>query len=126
MLPFAYKDIFDDSFRNDKKHEKRRNLYGEYHGYEDGIFELYHKEYAANLDYIEEIFAYEKRIRQEEIERLDAAMQELTEIQRRRLQMRYYEKLDVHQIAMKEQRSRSAVKKSIKDALKKIQDYFSK
>jgi len=70
MLPFAYKDIFDDSFRNDKKHEKRHNLYGEYHGYEDGIFEVHHREYADNLDYIEEIFAYEKRIRQEEIERL--------------------------------------------------------
>jgi len=51
-------------------------------------------------------------------------MQELTEIQRRRLQMRYYERLDVHQIAMKEQRSRSAVKKSIKDALKKNKIIF--
>lgn len=113
-------------FHKDHTHGWYRISYGEYHGYEDGIFEGHHREYADNLDYIEEIFVYEKRIRQKEIEILDATMQELTEIQRRYLQMRYYERLDVHQIAMKEQRSRSAVKKSIKDALKKIQNYFSK
>lgn len=56
MLPLDYKDVFNDSFRNEKKHQQRQYLYGEFHGYKDGVFELHHKEYANRLDYIEEIF----------------------------------------------------------------------
>lgn len=66
--------VFNEAFRNEKKHERRNCLYGEFHEYEDGVFELHHKECANSLDYIEEVFAYEKKIRQEEIKRLDEAM----------------------------------------------------
>lgn len=124
MLPLACQEAFDESFRNDKKHEGRYRLHGEYHGYEDGVFELHHDEYAAYLNYLEEIFAYEKKKRQEEIERLEVAMKELTEIQRRRIKMYFYDRLDYHQIAKKEKRSRTAIRDSIHLALKKIQKFF--
>lgn len=124
LLPLGYKEVFNEAFRNEKKHERRNRLYGEFHGYEDGVFELYHKECANSLDYIEEVFAYEKKMRQEEIKRLDEAMKKLTEIQRRRLRMYYYDNLDFHQIARKEHRSRNAIRDSIRLALKKIQKFF--
>lgn len=124
MLPLDYKDVFNDSFRNEKKHQQRQYLYGESYGYKEGIFELHHKEYANRLDYIEEIFEYEKQVRQEEIRRLDEAMKKLTEIQCRRLRMYYFDNLDFHQIAKKENRSRNAIRDSIRLALKKIQKFF--
>lgn len=124
MMPLDYVEVFNDFFRNEKKHERRQRLYGEVHGYEDGAFELHHKEYADRLDYIEEIFAYEKKVREEEIKRLEEAMEKLTEIQRRRVHMYYYDRLDLEQIAKRENRSGNAIRKSIKLALKKIQNFF--
>lgn len=86
------------------------------------LFQVYdfREEYGNSPDYIEEVFAYEKKMRQEEIKRLDEAMKKLTEIQRRRLHMYYYDNLDFHQIARKEHRSRNTVRDSIRLALKKI------
>ena len=55
---------------------------------------------------------------------MDEAMKKLTEIQRRRLRMYYYDNLDFHQIAKKEHRSRNAIRDSIRLALKKIQKLF--
>ncbi len=124
MLPLDCKEAFDESFRNDKKHESRYRLHGEYHGYEDGVFELYYDKYAEYLNYLEEIFEYEKKRRQEEIERLEDAMKQLTEIQRRRIKMYFFDRLDYHQIAKKEKRSRTAIRDSIHLALKKIQKFF--
>ncbi len=119
LLPLGCKEAFNESFRNEKKHERRNRLHGEFHGYEDGLLELHHREYADSLDYIEEIFAYEKKMRQEEIKRLDEVMGKLTEIQRRRMRMYYYDNLDLRQIAKKEHRSRNAIRDSIHLALKK-------
>lgn len=37
LLPLGNKEVFNEAFRNEKKHERRNCLYGEFHGYEDGV-----------------------------------------------------------------------------------------
>ena len=124
MLPLDYQDIFDESFRNNKKYEMRERFHHDMFGYEDGIFEKHHKEHAHEFDYIEKIFRYGKRRKEEELKLLEKAIEQLTEVQQRRIKQHYYDQLNLSQIAERETRSGKAIRDSIRLALKKIQKFF--
>lgn len=124
IMPLSCREAFDASFRNDKKYEQRQSRNGELFGYEDGLFERFHREYADEIDYLEELFRYEMEKRREEMKRLETAMEHLTEVQKRRIKMYYFDCLNLEQIARRENRNRKTIKESIRLALKKIQNFF--
>lgn len=64
-------------------------------------------------------------LRKIQTERLHEAIEELPEIQRRRVKLYYYHGLTYKQIAIMEKCSDPAVMKSIKAALEKIKKYMS-
>ena len=63
-------------------------------------------------------------IRQMELETLQKAMQSLTEVQRERLHLYFFEGLTYRQIAEKKGIGEKNVRESITDAIKKIKKYF--
>lgn len=63
-------------------------------------------------------------IRQMEMETLQKAMQSLTEVQRERLHLYFFEGLTYRQIAEKKEIGEKNVRESITDAIKKIKKFF--
>ena len=63
-------------------------------------------------------------IRQMELETLQKAMQSLTEVQRERLHLYFFEGLTYRQIAEKKRIGEKNVRESITGAIKKIKKYF--
>ena len=63
-------------------------------------------------------------IRQMELETLQKAMQSLTEVQRERLHLYFFEGLTYRQIAEKKGIGEKNVRESITGAIKKIKKYF--
>ena len=124
MLPLDYQNIFDESFRNNKKYEQREMIYHDKYPHEDGVLEMYHRESALGIDYIEEIFQHKLHKKEEELKRLEKAMEQLTDIQRRRIKLHYYKQLNISQIAERENRSGKAIRDSIRLALKKYKSFF--
>lgn len=64
-------------------------------------------------------------IRQMELETLQKAMQSLTEVQRERLHLYFFEGLTYRQIAEKKGVGEKNVRESISGALKKIKNFFN-
>jgi RNA polymerase sigma factor (sigma-70 family) len=63
-------------------------------------------------------------IRQMELETLQKAMQSLTEVQRERLHLYFFERLTYRQIAEKKRIGEKNVRESITGAIKKIKKFF--
>ena len=63
-------------------------------------------------------------IRQMELETLQKAMQSLTEVQRERLHLYFFEGLTYRQIAEKKRIGEKNVRESITGAIKKIKEFF--
>lgn len=67
----------------------------------------------------------EKVIRQMDLKILQTAMQSLTEIQKERLHLYFFEGLSTREIAERQGTNQNAVWKSIQAAIKKLKNFFS-
>lgn len=63
-------------------------------------------------------------IRQIELETLQKAMQSLTDAQKERLHLYFFEGLSTREIAQKQQTNQNAVWKSIQSSVKKLKNFF--
>lgn len=63
-------------------------------------------------------------IRQMELETLQKAMQSLTDAQKERLHLYFFEGLSTREIAQKQQTNQNAVWKSIQSSVKKLKNFF--
>lgn len=63
-------------------------------------------------------------IRQMELETLQKAMQSLTDVQKERLHLYFFEGLSTREIAQKQQTNQNAVWKSIQSSVKKLKNFF--
>lgn len=63
-------------------------------------------------------------IRQMELETLQKAMQSLTDVQKKRLQMYFFEGMTIREIAEKEGINRNAVWKSLQATIARLKEFF--
>ena len=117
MLSKEAADAIYEFGKNEDKYAKRRQRSVNPYGYEDGTTEACCDELVtdnlfeivqANLDK----------------ERIAVGMTQLTSVQRRRIEMYYFENIPVREIAEIEGVDKRAVQDSIKYALKKLKDIF--
>lgn len=94
-----------------KKHIERNEVYEE---------TLYHKSFNAPISVEDEV---ESKILQEE---LKVAINELSDIQKKRLKMYYFNELTLDEIAMLENTSHQAISKSIIRAIEEIRKKLKK
>ena len=97
-----------ESIRNNDKHLKRQKNTYDYFGYSDGATELRHVEsiylQSQESDPLEKLITEEnerewKMHRREDLPKLRRAMEELSEVQRRRVDMYYFKKMTKSEIA---------------------------
>ena len=118
-----------DSIRNNDKHLKRQKNTYDYFGYSDGATELRHVEsiylQSPESDPLEKLITEESERewemhRREDLPKLRRAMEELSEVQRRRVDMYYFKKMTKSEIAEAENISRVACSVSLKRALRRL------
>lgn len=106
-----------DTFRKEAHAEKMRDLrHIAVFGYVEGDTEDFIMDAGTSLEDIV--------IRQIEIEILQKAMQSLTEVQRERLHLYFYEGMTTREIANKVGVSQNVVWKSIQGAIKTLRKFF--
>ena len=121
-VEYAYvtKEVYEalqDTFRKEVHAQKMKDLrHMAKEGYAEGETEDLAFESAESLENIV--------IQQMELEILQKGMQSLTEIQRERLHLYFFEGLSTREIAEKQQTNQNAVWKSIQGAIKKIKKFF--
>ncbi|MDD3489443.1 MAG: sigma factor-like helix-turn-helix DNA-binding protein [Paludibacter sp.] len=111
--------------KNEDKHRKRRLRSIDIYGYDDEISPKFHRELSLS----NEFFFENERTKQEQQSDLQLAtlregIDQLSEIQKRRLKAAYFEGKTSREIAKEEGVNYSAVDKSIMQAFKKIRKYF--
>ena len=117
-IPFIYmnRKTFSpiaESHHNDRKHEIRASNYCDAYAYEDGVFEAFHPELIhEGPDANDWSSLYE-------------ALEQLTPVQRARIQKKYFLKLTMIEIAAQEGTTKQAVEKSIKKALVSLRRILS-
>ena len=108
-------EIFADFNRNEDKHAKRQLRSGEAFGYEEGISEAVHEEMVTDTlldDVLMEL----------DIKKLMVCMDQLPEVQRRRVELYYLQDMTLAEVAAAEGVNVNAVNKSIKAALKALKE----
>ena len=113
--------------QNEDKHRKRKLRSDDIYGYDDEQSPQFHGELCC----FDEYFCENERNEQEhqsgiQLKILRKGIDQLSEIQRRRLKAFYFEGKTSRAIAKEEGINYSAVDKSITQALKKIKKYFQK
>ena len=116
VTPEVY-EILANTFRREAHAEQMRDLRNRTaEGYTEGDTEDLLMESPESLE--------DMVIRQMEIETLQKAMQTLSEIQRERLHLIFFEGLTYRQIAEKKGIGEKNVRESVASALKKIKNFF--
>ena len=116
VTPEVY-EILANTFRREAHAEQMRELRNRTaEGYTEGDTEDLLMESPESLE--------DMVIRQMEIETLQKAMQTLSEIQRERLHLIFFEGLTYRQIAEKKGIGEKNVRESVASALKKIKNFF--
>ena len=108
-------EIFADYNRNEDKHSKRQLRSGEAFGYEEGTSEAVHEEMVTDTlldDVLIEL----------DIKKLMECMDQLPEVQRRRVELYYLQDMTLAEVAAAEGVNVNAVNKSIKAALKALKE----
>lgn len=108
-------EIFADFNRNEDKHAKRQLRSGEAFGYEEGTTEAVHEEMVTDTlldDVLMEL----------DIKKLMECMDQLPEVQRRRVELYYFQDMTLAEVAAVEGVNVNAVNKSIKAALKALKE----
>lgn len=116
VTPEVY-EILANTFRREAHAEQMRDLRNRTaEGYTEGDTENLLMESPESLE--------DMVIRQMEIESLQKAMQTLSEIQRERLHLYFFEGMTTREIATKSGVSQMVVWKSIQGAIKKLKNFF--
>lgn len=110
-------EAWADFDRNEDKHAKRQVRSGEAFGYEEGISESVHNEMVSDT-LIDDILV------DLDIQKLREALKLLPDVQRRRIELYYFNGLSLAEVAVNEGVNVNAVNKSIKVGLKKLKKYF--
>lgn len=108
-------EIIADFNRNEDKHAKRQLRSGEAFGYEEGTSEAVHEEMVTDTlldDVLMEL----------DIKKLMECMDQLSEVQRRRVALYYLQDMTLAEVAAAEGVNVNAVNKSIKAALKALKE----
>lgn len=117
---YVTKEVYEaltETFRKEAHAQKMRDLR---HISKEGYTEGETEDLAFDLDESLEDMV----IRQMELETLQKAMQSLTEVQRERLHLYFFEGLTYRQIAEKKGIGEKNVRESITGAIKKIKKFF--
>ncbi len=111
MTPELFAPIVE-SHSNDRKHEIRAAKYGDAYSYEDDLFESFHPEL------VEDPFA------EPDWTSLYDALNHITAVQYSRIQKRYFQKMNMVEIAKEEGTTKQAIEKSIRTALETMKKYL--
>lgn len=119
---YAYvsKEVYEalaDTFRKEAHAEQMRDLR---HTTSDG----YTEGETGDLMAVPEETLEDKVIRQMDMEILQKAMQTLTEVQKERLHLYFFEGMTTREIAEKQHTNQNAVWKTIQGAVKKLKIFF--
>lgn len=111
-------ELLENTFRKEEHARYMQDIRNRvrYH-LQDGVSE----EHLVNVSESAE----EEAIKNLDIQQLKSAMDELTEVQKERLYLYFFEGLSTREIAIKCGSNQNAVWKSIQNALKKIKKFFS-
>lgn len=115
ILSLEEGEILADFNRNEDKHAKRQIRSGEAFGYEEGTSESVHEELVSDTlldDVLMEL----------DIQMLKKCMDQLPEVQRRRVDLYYLNGMTLAEVAAAEGVNVNAVNKSIKAALKALKE----
>ena len=117
---YVTKEVYEaltETFRKEAHAQERRDLrHVTKEGYTEGETEDLAFDSGESLE--------DMVIRQMELETLQKAMQSLTEVQRERLHLYFFEGLTYRQIAEKKRIGEKNVRESITGAIKKIKKFF--
>lgn len=121
--PFLYLteeqgSIFTESQNDDAKVRMRQLRFGSAFEINDGEFEVHHPEVAVNTDLALQLDLKEK------VKLLRIHLNDLTEIQRKRIIAYFYEGKSYTDIAREEGTVRNTVKQSILSGIKKLKKFF--
>lgn len=119
LLDRSYAKIRKKFKKNERKHQWRIENTYDCFGYEDGEVENYHSELIGES-------GEDQYLQQLANSVLYAALNRLTEVQKRRLTKYYFEGLTLEKIAEEESVHHTAVLKSIRSSLKKLKIILEK
>jgi len=106
-------EVFKTHKRNESKFEKRSQLYETLYAYEEGITELFHDELMVDT-------LFESIQEKLDKKRIASALKKLTEVQRRRVIMYFFEDFTIRNIAEIEGVDKRAIQDSINAAIRKL------
>lgn len=115
IMSLAEGETLADFNRNEDKHAKRQLRSGEAFGYEEGTSETVHDEMVTDTlldDVLMEL----------DIQKLKECMAQLSEVQRRRVELYFLQDMTLAEVAATEGVNVNAVNKSIKAALKALKE----
>ena len=117
---YVTKEVYEaltETFRKEAHAQQMRDLrHISKEGYTEGATEELVFDSAESLE--------DMVIRQMELETLQKAMQSLTDAQKERLHLYFFEGLSTREIAQKQQTNQNAVWKSIQSSVKKLKNFF--
>lgn len=117
VLTLEQGEALQEFHRNEQKHRMRQVRSYDSFAYEEGVTELFHGELV-----LDDLF--EKLTQKEERERIRAALEKLTPVQKRRVVQYFFGGLSEREIAALEGVNRRAVADSLAGALKKLKNYL--
>ena len=117
VLSRYFGEVRDHYIRNENKHRMRAYRTIEPFDYDDDLVAVHHAEIIQ--DSLED-----ELIRQFEYERLQQAIASLNPIQKRRLQMFFFENMSYAKIAEKEGIAKSAAHKSVASAIENVKSFL--
>lgn len=110
-------EALTETFRKEAHAQQMRDLrHISKESYTEGATEEFAFDSAESLE--------DMVIRQMELETLQKAMQSLTDAQKERLRLYFFEGLSTREIAQKQQTNQNAVWKSIQSSVKKLKNFF--
>ena len=117
VLSRSFGEVRDHYIRNENKHRMRAYRTIEPFDYDDDLVAAHHAEIVK--DSLED-----ELMRQFEYERLQQAIASLNPIQKRRLQMFFFENMSYAKIAEKEGIAKSAAHKSVASAIENVKSFL--
>ena len=115
ILSPAEGEILADFNRNEDKHAKRQARSGEAFGYEEGTSETIHAEMVSDTLLDDVLMDFD-------IQKLKKSLDLLPKVQRRRVELYFFQDMTLAEVAAAEGVNVNAVNKSIKAALKALKE----
>ncbi len=106
-------EVFKTHKRNESKFEKRSQLYETLYAYEEGIIEIFHDELVVDT-------LFETIQQKMDKGKIVSALKKLTDVQRRRVIMYFFENHTIRDIAEIEGVDKRAIQDSINAAIRKL------